>query len=71
MQSPSMCDCKCNKPNEIDEYLDIKNYLCKKLTFGKLLSACEDEMLITTKTLLNDKKETQKEIIALFTLFYC
>ena len=53
-----MCDCKCNKPNEIDEYLDIKNYLCKKLTFGKLLSACEDEMLITTKTLLNDKKET-------------
>ena len=71
MQSPSMCDCKCNKPNEIDEYLDIKNYLCKKRTFGKLSSACEDEMLITTKTLLNDKKETQKAIIALFTLFYC
>ena len=37
-------DCECNKTCKIDEYLDIKNYSCKKCLIGKL------------ETLLNDKK---------------
>ena len=52
----STCDCECNKACRIDEYLDIKNYFCEKRLIGKLVSECEDEILNTTETLLNDKK---------------
>ena len=53
-----MCDCGCDKAFKIDEYLDIINCSCKKRLFGKLVLACEDEILNTTETSLNDKKVT-------------
>ena len=31
----SICDCECNKACKIGEYLDIKNYSCKKRIFIK------------------------------------
>ena len=58
MWNPSACYCKCNKPCNIDKYFDIKNCSCKKHHFGKLVLACEDEILNTTETLLDDKKVT-------------
>ena len=51
-----MCDCECNKTCKIDEYLDIKNCSCKKRLFGKLELVCDDEILNTTETSLDDKK---------------
>ena len=54
MISPSMCNCECNKTYKIDEYLDIKNCFCEKRVIGKLVLECEDEILTTTKNLLND-----------------
>ena len=51
-----MCDCECNKACKIDEYLDIKNFSCRKCLFHKLALECEDEILNTTETLLNYKK---------------
>ena len=36
---PSRCDCEYNKACKIGEYLDIKNCLCKKRFFGKLVLA--------------------------------
>ena len=37
-----------------EEYLDIKIDLCKKRLFDKLVLACEDEILNTSGTPLND-----------------
>ena len=51
-----MCGCECNKACKIDEYLDIKNCSCEKRLIDKLVLECEDEILSTTETLLNDKK---------------
>ena len=51
-----MCDCECCKTCKIDEYLDIKNCSCKKRFFGKLELVCDDEILNTTETSLDDKK---------------
>ena len=51
-----MCDCECNKVFKIYEYLDITNCSCEKGLFGKLVLACEDEVLNTTETSPNDKK---------------
>ena len=38
--NPSTRYCECNQANKIDEYLDIKNCLCEKCLFHKLVSTC-------------------------------
>ena len=43
------------KARKTDEYLDIKNCLCKKHLSDKLILASEDEILSTTETSLVDK----------------
>ena len=37
--------------------MDTKNCSCKKCLLGKLVLECEDEILNTTGTLLNDENE--------------
>ena len=56
MWNPGSCDCECNKACKIDECLDIINCSYEKHLIGKLVLACEGEILNTTETLLNDKK---------------
>ena len=43
---------------KIDEYLDIKNCLCKKHLIGQSVLECEDEIVNTTETSPDDKKGT-------------
>ena len=43
-QNPSTCDCECNEPCKIDEYVDIKNCFCEKRLIGKVLLECEDKI---------------------------
>ena len=54
MGNPGTCYRECNKAFKINKYLDIKNCLCKKCWFGKLIY--EDEILYTTDMSLVDKK---------------
>ena len=56
MWNSSTYDSKCNKTCKIDEYLDTKNCSRKERLFGKLPSACKDEILSKTKTSVNHKK---------------
>ena len=51
-----ICDCEWNKACKINKCLDTKNYSCEKVLIGKLLLECEDEILNTSETLLNNKK---------------
>ena len=51
-----MCNCNCNKACRIDDYLDMKICFLEKHLTGKLVLECEDEILNTTETLLDDKK---------------
>ena len=69
MWNPGRCDCLCNNSQKIDKYLDIKNCLCEKHLFGKLVLGCEDEILNATETALNDKKVTRKKVLAFFIRF--
>ena len=61
MQNLSICDCECNKACKIDEYLDSKNCSCKKHLIGKLVLGCEEEILNTTETFPDDKKEKSEK----------
>ena len=56
MWNLNTCDCECNKACKIDEYLDIKNCLCRTPLISKLVLKCENEILNTTETLLDDEK---------------
>ena len=56
-----MYNCECNKVCKIEEYLDTKNFSCKKHLFGKLVLACEDGIRNTTETSLVDSKTCEKE----------
>ena len=61
MWNTSNCRCECNKACEMGEYLDIKNSSCEKRLFGKLVLACEDEILNANETSLDDKKVTYEK----------
>ena len=59
------CDYECSKTCKIDKYLGIKNCSYVKRLFGKLVLACDSEILSTTdnnttemsnKTSVDDKK---------------
>ena len=56
MWNTSTCDCGCSKACKINEYLYIKNFSCGKRLFGKLVLACEDEVLNTTQASFDNKK---------------
>ena len=56
MWNPSTCNCECNKACKIDEYLDITICSCEKRLIGKLILECEDEILDTTETSLDNQK---------------
>ena len=69
MWKSTTCDWQCNKVCEIDEYLDIKNVSSKKHLFFKLVLKCEDEILNTSETLLNNEKVTfEKSIFFILTI---
>ena len=57
MWNPSKCVYyECNKAHKIDEYSNVKYRSCKK--HCKLVLACEDEILNTTETSLDNKTVT-------------
>ena len=52
--NPSTCDCECDKTCKIGVYLYVKNCSYKRRLFGKLVLACEDEILNATETTVKD-----------------
>ena len=52
--NPSTCGCDSNKVSKIDENVDTKNCSCEKRLIVKLALVCEDELLNTTKTSVDE-----------------
>ena len=40
--NPSNCECKCDKSCDIGEYLDHKNWKCRKKLLDKLVEECTE-----------------------------
>ena len=40
--NPSNCECECNKPCDIGEYLDYENCTCRKSLIDKLVDECTE-----------------------------
>ena len=70
MWNPCICDRNCDEACRIGEYLDIKNCLCKKRLFDKLIQACEDQIWNTSKPSVVDKKVTYNCLMHTILLIY-
>ena len=42
--NPSNCECKCDKSCDFGEYLDYKNFRCRKRLVDKLLEECNENI---------------------------
>ena len=42
--NPSNCECKCNKSCDVGEYLDYKNFKCRKRLLDKLVEECNQNI---------------------------
>ena len=62
-----MSDCECNKT--LINILILKIVHKKKHLFGKLVLACEDEIINTTETSLVDKRVAWKELFSYLNYF--
>ena len=42
--NPSICECECDKPYDIREYLDYENSKCKNKLVDKLVAECTENI---------------------------
>ena len=42
--NPSNCECECDKPCDIGQYLDYKNCKCRKKKIDKLTEECSENI---------------------------
>ena len=52
--NPSNCECECDKPGNIGEYLDYSNCKCRKKLVDPLIEECTeniDETMLVKKSL--------------------
>ena len=42
--NPSNCECECDKACDIEEYLDYKNFRCRKKIIDKLVEECSENI---------------------------
>ena len=77
--NPCNCGCECDKSCDIGEYLDYKNYKCRKKLFDKLVEKCtktNDEVKLAKLTLAeNENKQKNKSCsctlcIVLFSIIF-
>ena len=69
----SNCECECYKSCDFSEYLDYKNYKCKKMLLDKLVEcSCAEECTenIEETRLIEKMKTSINAVLARCTLFY-
>ena len=72
--NPSTCACECNKDCDVGEYVDYKNWVCRKSIVDKLVEECInviDEDILYNKTLRIDPNDCPScaPYIVLFLVF--
>ena len=72
MWNPSTCSCECDKYYETGQYLDYKNYVCRKKIIDDLIEHCTSivDIEIKNNTLSKKNNESSSNIyIILFIVF--
>ena len=64
MWNPSTCSCECDRYCETGQYLDYKNYVCRKKIIDDLIEQCTSTVDIEIK-----KKRVINHLV-IFILFY-
>ena len=69
--NPSNCECECDKSGDVGEYLDYKNFRCRKKLADKLVEECT-ETVKEVKIVSKNKNKCSSCIlyIVLFSVFF-
>ena len=60
--NPSNCECECDKMCDIGEYLEYKNFKCRKKLIDKLIDECTEtieEVKLVETTLAKNESENK------------
>ena len=71
--NPSNCECKCDKLCDAGEYLDFKNFKCRKKLVEKLVEKCTEtieEVKIANKNEHQNKCSSCILYIVFFSIFF-
>ena len=70
--NPSNCECECDKSCGFGEYLDYKNFTCKKRLVNKLVEKCNETIDEEVEIIDNNKNKCNSCImyIILFSIFF-
>ena len=71
--NPINCDCECDKPCDVGEYLDYKNYKCRDKFLNKLVEKCIENIdgnEMTYNKTLNENVWNSCTIYILYYLSY-
>ena len=71
MWKPSTCSCECDRYCETGQYLDYKNYVCRKKIIDDLIEQCTSivDIEIKNSTLSKKKKKDESSSNIYFILF--
>ena len=69
MWNPSTCSCECDRYCETGQYLDYKNYVCRKKIIGHLIEQCTSIVDIDIKNNTLSKKSDKSSSYIYFILF--
>ena len=69
--NPSNCECECDKPCDVGEYLDYKNCKCREELVDELVKEC-NEVVKEVKIVSENKNKCSSCIlyIALFSIIF-
>ena len=69
--NPNNCECECDKSCDVGEYLDYKNFKCRKKMVDKLVEEC-NEIIEEVKIVSENKNKCSSCIlyIVLFSIFF-
>ena len=67
------CECECNKSCDFSEYLNYKNYICKKRSVNKLIDECNettDEVKLIEITLAENQISYKHKFCILYIVLF-
>ena len=66
--NPSNCECECDKSCDVGEYLDYKNFRCRKKLADKLIEECAET--VEEVKIAGKNEHKNKCSIVLYSIFF-
>ena len=69
--NPSNCDCECDKACDVGEYLDYKNWKCRKQLVHKVVEECTENVKEVELAKIASAEDKNKHKMQLLNTVHC